>query len=87
MSTYAPPFTDALSILRSDLSDLVAALDIPFHDTEPRSAGQTPLIYMAPPSLSYDDLDHLIDVAWPLVLVQHTIDTEASQRDADGLVW
>jgi hypothetical protein len=87
VTVVAPPITDALSVLRGELADLVATLGVPFHVTEPRTAGQVPLIYLAPPSITFVDFDKLVEITWPLVLVQHSIDTEASQLDADALVW
>ena len=79
--------TDALALLRAWLAEMLATVGIPFHDTEPRTAGQVPLVYLAPPTLSFLDYENATDITWPLVLVQHAIDTEASQREADDLVW
>jgi hypothetical protein len=78
--------TGMLAAFRQELVDLVAPTGIPLHAEEPKSVGQAPMAYLGRPSIAFVDFDRVVEVRWPLTVVGHGVDTNASQHELDDLV-
>ena len=79
--------SDYLTAMRVDLAAVLADLGIPYHETEPRSLGETPAAWLGRPVLSYDQFEKQVVVDWPLTYAEHPVDPEASTRVGDVTIW
>lgn len=79
--------TDFLADSRATLVAVLAELDIPHHDTEPKGLGETPAAWFGRPSLTYDAFAKEVVVEWPLTLAGHPPDPEATTHEFDSTVW